>query len=338
MAINYAGGKKNPDLEAIQSELYADSKTLRDRVIDIQEGFKSGADVYESKVSVTMKAGSTDAVTADGSIGLNVQKTGVALKSIEYSDVIDDAVLFGTRFEKSMAAGAFNQVSSEFDKKVLIQVAPAIGEDLENHLWNGATTATKSAVAASTGLTASLKAAVAAMPTSEFDSIPVRALWNDSNSKVVAGAGVSDAVKLTGTTITSANIAAEYSKLYAGAPDKVINSTSSEPRIFAPLAHRQLIKIANNSVGAAQQINFLVEGSGANEKISYNGVAIEFHPLVNLTILTLPEYLKVLLDLSGDASYLEVDKMANGAQKRYLKNKQSIATWVTNQRYITIQG
>jgi len=338
MAINYAGGKKNPDLEAIQSELYADSKTLRDRVIDIQEGFKSGADVYESKVSVTMKAGSTDAVTADGSIGLGVQKTGVALKSIEYSDVIDDAVLFGTRFEKSMAAGAFNQVSSEFDKKVLIQVAPAIGEDLENHLWNGATTATKAAIASATGLSASFKATVAAMPTSEFDSIPVRALYNDSNSKTVAGAGVADTVKLTGTTITSANIAAEYSKLYAGAPDKVINATSSEPRIFAPLAHRQLIKIANNSVGAAQQINFLVEGSGANEKISYNGVAIEFHPLINMTILTLPEYLKVLLDLSGDASYLEVDKMANGAQKRYLKNKQSIATWVTNQRYITIQG
>ncbi|CAC9972911.1 hypothetical protein ACFFLS_06100 [Flavobacterium procerum] len=338
MAINYAGGKKNPDLEEIQSELYADSKTLRDRVIDIQEGFKSGADVYESKVSVTMKAGSTDAVTADGTIDLSAIKTGVALKSIEYSDVIDDAVLFGTRFEKSMAKGAFNQVSDEFDKKVLIQVAPAIGEDLESHLWNGATTATKSAVAALTGLSASFKAAVAAMPTSEFDSIPVRALYNDSNSKTVAGAGIADTVKLTGTTYTAANIAAEYGKLYLGAPDKVINATSSEPRIFAPLAHRQLIKIANNSVGAASNINFLVEGSGANEVISYNGVKIEFHPMVGVVMLTLPEYLKVLLDLSGDASYLEVDKMANGAQKRYIKNKQSIATWVTNQRYITIQG
>ncbi|MDQ8012941.1 MAG: hypothetical protein REI96_10865, partial [Flavobacterium nitrogenifigens] len=284
MAIIYEGAKKHPDLEAIQSELYADSKTLRDRTIDILEGFKSGADVYESKVSVSMKAGSTDAVTADGSIELIAQKSPVTLTSIEYSDVIDDAVLFGTRFENSMAKGAFNQVSNEFDKKVLIQVAPAIGEDLENKLWNGATQATKTAIAASTGLTASFKASVAAMPTTLFDSIPVKALYNDSISKVVAGAGLSDAVKLTGATVTSANIAVEYSKLYAGAHEKVVNSTTSIPRIFAPLAHRQLIKIANNSVGAAQQINFLVEGSGASEKISYNGIEIEFHPLVNMMI------------------------------------------------------
>ncbi|KLT69928.1 hypothetical protein [Flavobacterium sp. ABG] len=338
MPISYSGGKKNPDLENIQSELYADSKTFRDRTIDIQEGFKSGADVYESKVNVTMKAGSTDAVTADGSIGLNVQKSPVTLTSIEYSDVIDDAVLFGTRFEASMAKGAFNQVSDEFDKKVLIQVAPAIGEQVEDRLWNGATTATKASIAAATGVTASVKAAVAAMPTSLFDSLPVRAIWNDSNSKTVAGAGVADTIKVAGTAITSSNIAAEYSKLYAGAPDKVINATASTAKIFAPLAHRQLIKIANNTVGAAQQINFLVEGAGATEKIYYNGVEIEFHPLVGLMILTLPEYLKVLVDLAGDNSFLEIDKMANGAQKRYIKNKQSISTWVTNQRYITIYG
>lgn len=338
MAISYAGGKQNPQLEEIQSELYADSKTFRDRTIDIQEGFKSGADVYESKVSVSMRAGDTDAVTASGDIDLRVQKTPVSLKSIQYSDVIDDAVLFGTRFEASMAKGAFNQVSDEFDKKVLIQVAPAIGEDIESHLWNGATTATKSAVAALTGLSASFKATVAAMPTSEFDSLPVRALYNDSNSKVVAGAGISDTVKVTGTTITASNIAVEYSKLYAGAPDKVINATASTAKIFAPLAHRQLIKIANNVVGAASNINFLVEGAGATEKIYYNGIEIEFHPLVGTMILTLPEYLKVLVDLAGDMSFLEIDKMANGSQRRYIKNKQSISTWLTNQRYVTIMG
>jgi hypothetical protein len=338
MAISYVGGKQYPQLEEIQLELYQDSKTFRDRVIDIQEGFKSGADVYESKASVTMKAGSTDAVTADGTIALNVQKTPVGLISTEYSDIIDDAVLLGTRFEKSMAAGAFNIVSSEFDQKVLIQITPAIGEDIETKLWNGATTATKAAIAATGGLSANIKATVAAMPTTLFDSIPVRALYNDSNSKVVAGAGVADSVKVVGTTITSTNIALEYSKLYAGTPDKVINSTASMPMIFAPLAHRQLIKIANNSVGASQQINFLVEGAGATEKIYYNGVEISFHPLVNLMILTLPEYLKVLVDLAGDMSFLEIDKVANGAQKRYIKNKQSVNTWVTNQRYITIYG
>lgn len=338
MAIQYSGTKNFKELEAIQAELYAESKTLRNRTIDILEGHKSGMDVFESKVTVGMKAGSTDAVTADGSIGLFVQKSPVALVSVEYSDVIDDAQLLGTRFEKSMKAGAFNQVSDEFDQKVLIQIAPAIGEDVDKKIWNGATTATKAFVASSTGLTASFKATVAGMPTTLFDSLPVRALYNDSLSKVVAGAGVADTIKVTGTTITSANIANEYAKLYLAADEKVINSTSPAPVIFAPLAHRQLIKIANNTVGAAQQVNFLVEGSGDNEKIYYNGVLIEFYPMVGTMILTLPEYLKVAFDLASDMGLIEIDKMANGAQKRYIKNKQFINTWVTNQRYITIYG
>ena len=42
-----------------------------------------------------------------------------------------------------MARGAFNIVSSEFDQKVLIQVAPAIGETIENWIWDCATTAQK---------------------------------------------------------------------------------------------------------------------------------------------------------------------------------------------------
>jgi hypothetical protein len=58
--------------------------------------------------------------------------------------------LLGTRFEKSMAAGAYNLISDEFDRRVLVQVQPAIGEKLENNVWNGATTATKASIAALT--------------------------------------------------------------------------------------------------------------------------------------------------------------------------------------------
>ena len=35
---------------------------------------------------------------------------------------------------------------------------------------------------------------------------------------------------------------------------------------------------------------------------------------------------------------LQIDKVANGAMQRYIKNTQSMATWVTNQRYITLYG
>ena len=347
MPINYTGTTRNyQELEVIQQELYQDSKTFREAKIDIQEGFKSGTDVYESKVEVAMTALNTGEVAATGDIDLNVQKTPVALVAFNYEDRVNDNVLKGTRFEKSMKAGAFNVVSDEFDKKVLIQITPAIGADLESKIWDGATSATKTAVAALTpgagqgSITAAAQTAVAAMPTTLFDSITATILYNNSQSKATPGAGLGDYIKVTGTTITSSNIAAEYGKLYGGAPSKVLDGYAGEqPMIFAPLAHRQLIKIANNAVGAAQQINFLVEGSGANEKISYNGVEISFHPIrSNFMILTLPSYLKVLMDLKGDLSGLQIGQVANGAMQRYIKNTQAMACWVTNQRYITLYG
>lgn len=345
MSVNFTGSKRNhSELEEVVAEIYSNSGTFRDNIIDIQEGHKSGTDVYESKVAVAMTALNTGEVSATGDIYLNINKTPVSLFSYNYEDRIDDNTLKGTKFEKSMAAGAFNVVSDEFDKKVLIYVSPAIGEDLENKIWNGATAATKTAIAALTpgagqgSISAGAQTLAAAMPTTLFDSITARILYNDSQAKTTPGAGLGDYVKVGGTTVTSSNIAAEYGKLYAGAPEKLVNSTNPDemPVIFAPRGDRQLIKIANNAVGAAQQINFLVEGAGANEKIYYNGILINFVPLVGFRILTAGKFLKLLMDLTSDVSSLQVDKVANGAMQRYIKNVGSIATWVTNQRYITL--
>jgi hypothetical protein len=345
MAINYTGTTRNhSELEEVVQEIYSNSGTFRDNIIDIQEGHKSGTDVYESKVAVEMTALNTGGVTATGNIDLNVQKTPVSLLTYNYEDTIDDNVLKGTKFEKTMQAGAFNVVSDEFDKKVLIQVSPAIGEDMENKIWNGATAATKTAIAALTAnaaqgsISASAKTLVAAMPTTLFDSLATKILYNDSQAKATPGAGLGDYTKVGGTTVTSSNIAAEYAKLYAGAPEKVVNNTNplELPYIFAPRGDKQLIKIANNAVGAAQQINFLVEGAGVNEKIYYNGIEINFVPLVGFRILAPGMYLKLLMDLTSDVTSLQVDKMANGAMQRYIKNVGSIATFVTNQKYITL--
>ena len=345
MAINFTGSTRNhSELEEIVQEIYSNSGTFRDNIIDIQDGHKSGTDVYESKAAVTMSALNTGEVTATGNIALNFNKTPVSLYTYNYEDRIDDNSLKGTRFEKSMAAGAFNVVSDEFDRKVLIQVSPAIGEDLENKIWNGATAATKTAIAALTpgagqgSISAGAQTLVAAMPSNLFDSLPARIIYNASQGKATPGAGLGDYIKVGGTTVTSSNIATEYGKLYAGAPEKVVNNTNPDemPKIFAPRGDRQLIKVANNAVGAAQQINFLVEGTGVNEKIYYNGIEIVFVPLVGFRILTAGKYLKLLMDLAGDVSSLKVGEVANGAMQRYIKNIGSIATWVTNQRYITL--
>jgi hypothetical protein len=348
MAINFTGGTQNQtELAEIQEELYAESFTIREGLVGIEEGHKSGADVYESSVDVTASAATTGAVTATGDIDLNANRTAVSLSAFQYEDTIDDNALKGTRFERSMEAGAFSVVSDEFDQKVLIQVAPAIGEDVENMIWDGATSATKTAIAALTpgaaqgSISAGAQTLVAAMPTNLMDSIPAVILHNASNAKATPGAGLGDYIKVPSiATITSSTIAAEYSKMYEIAPSKAVNYNRNGEtcEIFAPLSHKQLIKQANNTVGAAQQVNFLVEGSGENEVISYNGHKINFVPLTGFMVFAIPSYLKVLMDLQSDVSSLQVGQMANGARQRYIKNVQSMACWVVGQKYITLYG
>ena len=346
MAINYTGGTSNQtELAEIQTELYAESDTIRDGIVDIQDGHKSGADVYESSADVTISAFSTGAVTATGDIDVNANKTGVALTSFQYEDFIDEDSLKGTRFERSMGKGAFENVSSEFDQKVLIQVAPAIGEAVEGMIWDGDTAAHKILVAALVpgaaqgSISAGAQTLVAAMPVNLVSSLPAIILENFSNAKTVPGAGLGDYQKvLSIAAVTSATIAAEYAKMYLAAPSKAVNHKSEPSEIFAPLAHRQFIKTANNAVGAAQQVNFLVEGSGENETISYNGHKINFVPMVGFMIFAIPSYMKVLMDLASDVSTLKVGEVANGAMQRYIKNVQTMACWVVGQKYITLYG
>jgi hypothetical protein len=342
MPVNYTGGKENQtELEKIQMELYAESFTFRDGLVEIDEGHKSGTDVYESGAQVAISAATTAGVTATGDIDLNVNKTSVNLTSFQFEDVIEENSLKGTRFERSMARGAFNIVSDEFDKKVLIQVAPAIGEKVENMIWDGATTAQKVAIAALTpgaaqgAISAGAQTLAAAMPVNLVNSLPATILYNDSQAKATPGSGLGDYQKvLSIATVTSATIAAEYAKIYGTAPSKIVNGMSETPCIFAPLGDKQLIKIANNAVGAAQQVNFLVEG----EKISYNGIEIKFVPLVGFRILAIPSYLKVLVDLVSDVASLNIGQMSNGARQRYIKNIQTMATWCVGQKYITLYG
>lgn len=347
MAINYTGTTENQtELEEIQKEIYAESFTIRDGLVDISEGHKSGADVYESGVTVSATAATTGKVTVTGDIDLEVNKTPVPLTSYQYQDIIEENVLKGTRFERSMARGAFNIVSDEFDQKVLIQVAPAIGEDVESMIWNGATVAQKAFIAGETpgagqgSISAGAQTLVAAMPTRLVNSLPATILYNNSQAKTTPGAGLGDYIKVPSiATITVSSIGSEYEKMYLAAPSKAVNQRSEPAEIFAPLEHRQLIKSANNQVSAtADNKNFLLEGSGESERISYNGHVIRFVPLTGFMIFAIPSYLKILLDLTSDISELNIGQVSDGARQRYIKNIQTMATWVVGQKYVTLYG
>ena len=345
MAIVFSGTKlPQSEIAEIQKEIYADWGTFRDSDIGIEEGHKSGAEVYESKVSVNMAAYSSGAISA-GSDTLTVGRTPVTLTKVQFADVIDNNVLLDTRFERSMAAGAFNLVSSEFDNAVLQDITPAIGATMEDVTWDGATTAQKAAIAALTpgaaqgSISAGAQTLAAAMPTNLVNSIPATILYNASQSKDTPGAGLGDYKKvLTIATITSSTIAAEYAKLYAVIDPKLIADQQNQPVIFAPLAHRQLMRIANNSVGAASNQNFLFASDANDAKCFYNGIEVKFKPLVGFMIASPPKYLKVLMDLASDMSVLETGAMPAGAEQMWYKNVQAFATWVTNQRYIVLYG
>lgn len=347
MSITFNGTKlPQSQLEEIQREIYSNWGTFVDKDIDVQEGHKADTEVYESRITVTMQAYSSSAVSAGG-MSFIVDRSPVTLTKIQFSDVIDWNTLLNTRFERSMKAGAFNMVSTEFDNYVLQDITPAVGSTMENATWDGATSATKTAIAALSpgagqgSISAGAQTLVAAMPTNLVNSLPTTILYNNSQSKTTPGAGLGDYKKvLSISAVTAATIAAEYGKLYLQIDPKLIASKNPQevPVIYAPVGDRQLMKQANNSVGAASNQNFTFSGEGLNAKCYYNGLEVRFKPLVGFRIACAPMYLKVLMDLTKDMWTIKTGDVANGAEQQWYKIVVAYATWVTNQRYIVLYG
>lgn len=337
MAVAYTGTKtESGEYAEIVQEIYADSPTFRGETIELVEGHKSGMDIYESSADITFTAANYGPVTADN-VNLKAQKSVVNLKTFNVEGIIDESSLKGTRFERSMKAGAYNVVSDEFDQKVLIQVQPAVGAKLESWVWNGATSATKAAIAALTpgagqgSISAGAQSLVAAMPVTLFDSIPATVLYNDSQSKAVPGAGLGDYLKVAGTTVTTANIVAEYVKKYNAIPDNVLVMTGDDaPVIFAPKGDYKLIKSVNRVQGVALQENFV--GTGFND-MYFNDVKIIFVDLVGFRIVGQKSNFKLIMDLLSDSSELIIEKEANASTRRILKLINSMTTWVVKQKY-----
>ena len=338
MAVTYTGTKTQAgEYAEIVQEIYADSPTFRGETIEIVEGHKSGMEIYESSAEITFSAANYGSVTADN-VALKTQKSKVDLNTFNVEGIIDESSLKGTRFEKSMAAGAYNVVSDEFDKAVLVQVTPAVGAKLESWVWNGATAATKAAIAALTpgagqgSISAGAKALVADMPTTLFDSVPATMLYNNSQSKVVPGAGLGDYKKvLTPAAVTTASIVAEYVKIYNTIPDEVLVMTGDDaPIIYAPKGDYKLIKSVNRVQGAALQENFV--GNSFND-MYFNDVKIVFTDLVGFRIVAQKNNLKLVMDLLSDSSQLIIEKEANASTRRILKLINTMNTWVVKQKW-----
>jgi hypothetical protein len=343
MAVSFTGTKlPQSEYPEIIQDIYADSPTFRGETIEIVEGHKSGMEIYESSASVTFSAANYGAVTADN-VALSSERSVVNLKTFNVEGIIDESSLLNTKYQKSMQAGAYNVISDEYDKKVLIQVQPAVGAKLESGVWNGATTATKAAIAALTpgagqgSISAGAQTLVAAMPTTLFDSIPATMLYNDSQSKAVPGAGLGDYRKvLSIAAVTSASIVAEYVKIYNVIPDDILVQTGENaPVIFAPKGDYKLIKSVNRVQGAALQENFV--GSSFND-MYFNDIKIIFVDLVGFRIAAQKFNLKLVMDLLSDSSQLIIEKEANASTRRILKIINTMTTWVVRQKWNVLYG
>jgi hypothetical protein len=337
MAVSYTGSKTEfGDYPEIIMNIYADSPTFRGETIEVVEGHKSGMDVYESSAEITFSAVNYGQVVSDNVI-LKANKTTVNLKPFNVEGIIDESSLLGTRFEKSMAAGAYNLISDEFDRRVLVQVQPAISAKLENNVWNGATAATKALIAALTpgagqgSVSASAQALVAAMPTTFFDSIAATVIFNDSQAKTTPGAGIGEYIKVAGTTVSSANIVAEYVKIYNGILNEVLVKTGEEvPVIYAPKSHYKFIKNVNRVQGAALQENFL--GTSYTD-MSFSDIKIVFTDLVGFVLVGAKSNFKLVSDLLSDSSQLIIEKEANASTRRVLKMINTMNTHVVLQKF-----
>lgn len=319
MAISYTNPTTiyGPDLVPVVEQLYFENKTIEKGYVTFNDNIKYGTIITEELVTVTAQLYTGAALSNSGSIALN-DRTAILTK-LEYKQTFLDENIRQTRFNTSMKKGAWDIESNEFNTKVLNKYAPLVSQDSESIFWSGITAATKAAIAGLTpgagqgSITAATQTAVAAMTAGLVDGVFAKALYDHG--------AIGTYIKVTGTTVTAANIAAQIAALYLAIPTVVLNDDADPPLIYAPRAWKQLIYNANNAVGAAQQINFLVEGTGKDARFYYNNVEIVFVPTQNNLMAYCNQKSKVMwnTDMLEDGNKVEIGKVANDGDTRFIR-------------------
>lgn len=178
--------------------------------------------------------------------------------------------LRSTRFGASMAEGANNIGSTEFEQAATGYLIPRMGKSYEALLYQSITQETKDAIAASATIPASQKAWAAARPAGEFDGIITKMI---TATAAEAGGGVVKSVVSVGA-LTTSNAIEEYANIY-----KAIDQAELEEGnvvIFAPLSDFQIIQLAN--LNQEFRDKFVVTGSGATAVVTFLNIPVEFVP------------------------------------------------------------
>lgn len=331
MAISYTPVDiRGHAVEPIFEEILYANKTIEKGYVVFNDRIKANTIISEGSVDVTAQLYTGQALSSSGS--MTVTDRAVTPLKLEYKQTFLEEALRTSRFNRDMKPGAWNIESNEFASKVLATYGANVSEDAEAKFWGAISSTTKTAIAALTpgagqgSITAATQTAVAALTADAtgMDGVFAKLLYDNG--------ALGSYIKVTGTTVTSSNIAAEFSKIYQAIPANVLENTKAgqEAVIWAPRAWKQLIKIANNAVGAAQQVNFLVEGSGASERIFYNGVEIFFVPTPNnlMAYANSRDAISWNTDLVDDVTRFEVGKVANDGDLKFVRAIYTMAAHV----------
>lgn len=337
MAISYTT-KTEPlsVIEAILEEVLFDNKTIANGWVTFNDNIKAGTLLTDEVISVTAQLYTGAALASSGTITLNDRT--ITPTKLEYKQTYLQEALRTSRFKNTMKPGAWNIESSEFASKVLAKYGPNVSEDAEKIFWGGITAATQAAIAALTpgagqgSITAATQTAVAALTPGLVDGVFARALYDL--------AAIGGYIKVTGTTVTSSNIAAEMAKIYAAILPVILNDESNPPIIACPRAWRQLARIANNAVGAAQQINFLFDGEGTNARCYYNGVEMIFVPTPNNLMAYQYQATAVSwnTDLLDDVNRFETGLLVNDGDTEFVRAIYTLAANVAQATNAILYG
>lgn len=322
MAITYTPVDiRGKAVEPILEQVFFANKTIANEYVTFNTDIKAGTIFTEAGMTVSAQVYTGLALASAGSI--NITDRYITPVKLEYKQTYLNEALRHSRFNTTMKGGAWEIESDEFNSTVLAMTGPAVSQDAETQFWSGVTTAGKAFIAGLTpgapqgSISASAQTAIAALTAGPVDGVI---------SKVLFDGAIGAYIKVPGIAITTANIVAEYVKIFNAIPAENLLDELSPVLIYAPRAHRSLILAVNAVQGNALQTNFVVEGSGASARFYFLGVEVVFVPLPNAFVYAQKKNaISWNTDFLDDVSRFETGKVANDGDLMFVRTIYTLA-------------
>lgn len=315
MAVNYSPIKHTgAHASTIFSEIVESNGTVANGYITFYDNVKDEVNLTSSSGTPAFKAykeNIRESDLGDYTTTLTFADKTLTPKKMQSIILFEMDKLRPTRFGASMAAGAANIVSSEFDAAARAHLTPLYARAFEDKIWTGCTEATQDAIAGSVA-TASQESYIAALSLGADDVV----------DGLLPSLIVANPIDLAGTTLTTSNIKTEIDKVLALVPSAVLKSPDF--RLYVPFSMQFMIDVFNASQTYRGDI-FRVNG----DVYTYLGKRLCFVPLPeNCMIAGIGSEFGAATDLLADSVAFEVEKVNNIGDQMFGKLTCALATGV----------